>query len=348
MEQLTLDFLSKSSELILYNRIKDILEHEKRTQPKKPKNPLQFQLKFPQLSNFDEKIPPKWTSSNHSLLVLEFYLKKKPAEEPYTFPPKKVEVNTDTESYLVEQWNFELSEPNDSKRKSTIDSSDTLYTKLTILLRSIATLTQTLPLGRAFLGDPSNVLHQHFDLDYKIKFSLNLLSSWHSIVTEESLLACYTNEDLVIPGRVFSFKVNYTKHLKFLDKFITNNPTLMPDFHRQGSNEQYPWLDEAGKRKRRFLSDDVENTGVPAPRTMVHRRSHHNIDVNHQRMFSFGKGGGADPSLRKLSTPNRNSGSVGLAQWGSRNISEENHSLADSIFGSDSPIETQVPPKFFL
>lgn len=342
MEQLTLDFLSKSAQLILYSRLKDTISPEKLARVKTPKKPSQFQLRFPQPFEFDSQIPPGWSNTDHKLMVLEFFLKKKSTDTSYSFPPKKPDPNAETEKYLVEQWNFELSEPNDRKRKSTVDSYDALYTKLTILMRTISTLTANLPLFRTFLTDTSSSLHQHFTLDYSIHFSFRSLNSWHPLVHEESLLSCYTNQDLVLPGRVFSFKVNYTKHLKFLQKFVQENACTF-GFPRVSSNEKLAAMDYM-KRTRRFLSDDIDFEETRQPKATAHR---HSVDMTRKGMFSFGKAGGTAMDSTRYS-PQGQSGSLGLAQWGSKNISEDNHSPMDSIFGTSSPIETQKPPKFLL
>ena len=333
MEQLIFDFLSKSCELILFSRLRDKRSKEALKQPTNPKNSTQFQLKFPQLFNFDSKVPPEWVSSDHRVLVLEFYLKRNNSskEQAYSFPPKKSEPKDDSnvETYLVEQWCFELSEPQDHKRKYTVSSYDSLYTKLAILMRSLSTLSATVPLSRAFLNDSFSVLHQNYSMDYSIKFNFRLLSSWHPTVHEESLLANYTNQDLVLPGTILSFKVNYTKDLKFLQKFV-ESPARSLGFNRVSSNDKLEALEYINKRER-FLSDDIDIKEPRRARNNANRNSQGHIDMSQKMNHKF--------------SPRDRSESMGLAQWGSKEVSEGNFSPIDSIFGTNSPIETQKASK---
>ena len=202
MENLIIDFLVSASELILANRVLGAKSSSDTSA--KHSSSASFNLNFPAKFNFKPKIPSEWSSSVHKILVLEFYLKSKEGDAMCLDKDHNL---------LVEQWNFELSEPDDQKRKLTMESTEQLKLKLTVLLRTISTLSIALPLYRSFLQESGSSLHQEFELDSSIKFSFRLLENWHSAVHEEGLLSSFSNEDVVLPGRTFSFKVNYIKSL---------------------------------------------------------------------------------------------------------------------------------------
>ena len=241
MEKLIIDFLTSASELILANRVLGASSSNSAG----TRCSRDFNLNFPERFNFKSKFPTEWSSSVHKILVLEFYLKAKTANG-----------STDSTSprFLVEQWNFELSEPTDQKRKLTMESTEQLKLKLTVLLRTISTLNITLPLYRTFLQESNTSLLQDFELDSCIKFSFRLLENWHSIVHEEGLLSSFSNEDVVLPGRTFSFKVNYTKTLTFAQHLVKREMNLSCIQTAKLTGNR---MMSGCKKRTRFLSEEI-------------------------------------------------------------------------------------------
>lgn len=201
MEQLVIDFFSKSSELILYNRLmscSSLLPSQ---------NNSQFQLTFDQKFQFSSKVPVQWKTSDNKLLVLEFFLINKKLNE----------------KCLIEQWIFELNQVSNSKLQFTIDSQFTLYKKLSILLRTISVLTNILPLSKQNISNKILLNSSDFSVDYSINFTRHSLSNWHPIVHEENNLLKYSNPDLILPGRSFSFNVNYIKSWSIIQKITESS-----------------------------------------------------------------------------------------------------------------------------
>lgn len=200
MEKTVLDFFIKSSELILHNRL-DIV---KPYQQSNNNNKYEFQLNINQNFALNSKIPFEWMTSNEKLLVIEFYLASK----------------SNKEKFLMEQWIFTLSPVCNEKLKFTVDSFDTLYKKLSVLLRTISVLSVTLPLYNHFIREKKHILCGSFQIDYAIHFSNHNLFNWDPSIHENGYFANYINPDLIYPGQIFSFQLNYSKSLKFLQKKI--------------------------------------------------------------------------------------------------------------------------------
>ncbi len=212
MEQTIVDFFAKSSELILHNRVPNIKSLEAALNNMTNPNQHKFQLCFEQKFNFNSIIPPQWSSQTYRPLIIEFHLVMKSSGE----------------KFLAEQWIFVLNQVSDSKLKYTVDSPNTLYKKLSVLLRTISLLTVTLPLYKNFIRDKNGPLAEAYSLDYSIHFSNRTLSSWHPSIHEEGSSTNYINPDLVLPGRTFSFQVNYPKSSKFLQRLADESKHMEP------------------------------------------------------------------------------------------------------------------------
>jgi len=137
MEQTIVDFFAKASELILHNRLPPNKSLEAALNNMTNPNQHKFQLCFEQKFNFNSIIPPQWSSQTYRPLVVEFHLVMKSSGE----------------KFLAEQWIFVLNQVSDNKLKYTVDSPNTLYKKLSVLLRTISLLTVTLPLYKHFIKD---------------------------------------------------------------------------------------------------------------------------------------------------------------------------------------------------
>lgn len=314
MEQQLLDFQASAIELILTNRIIDYIGSSNEDSHKQQNKQADFGLLFNNKYGFKNRIPGEWSSSVYKLLVLEFFLKPKFIEG------KNMEKDN---HFLVEQWCFELNEPMDGKLKHTIDSNEALNLKLRVLLRSMSTLTVTLPLYRTFLQDKFSHLHQDFVLDYSIKFSSCLLSNWHTSVQEELLLCNFTNQDLVLPGRTFSFKVNYVKNLSFVQKEIRKEelPCLTPEIKSV----------QSFRKRARFFSEEIKPETIKNTTSKIHSK------LTQSKLLK--------KSLRLNEGAFESSEFV---QWNKRNSFEDIVSPINSIFGTTSPIETLKPPRFVL
>jgi len=212
MEQTIVDFFAKASELILHNRLPPNKSLEAALNNMTNPNQHKFQLCFEQKFNFNSIIPPQWSSQTYRPLVVEFHLVMKSSGE----------------KFLAEQWIFVLNQVSDNKLKYTVDSPNTLYKKLSVLLRTISLLTVTLPLYKHFIKDKNGPLAEAYSLDYSIHFSNRTLSSWHPSIHEEGSSTNYINPDLVLPGRNFSFQVNYPKSFKFLQRLADESKHLEP------------------------------------------------------------------------------------------------------------------------
>jgi len=316
MEQTIIEFFSKASELILHNRIRSPSSAEyvfsKMTNP----NAYKFQLCFDQKFKFSSKIPTQWNNHDNKLLVIEFFL----------VPKKK------TEKYLVEQWIFELNQVEGNKLSFTIDSQNTLYKRLAILLRTVSSLTATLPLYKDFLNDKSSKLHESFTIDSSINFTRHSLSSWHYSVHEEKILGSYTNPDIIVPGKAFAFKVNYVKSFKFLIKVLDDlagqeakifqgfGEKIDPNYFGRDKSEIVEKADKPSfvKNRQRLMSDG----NIPLMNNAIYGR---------KSTSDFAR----DDTCSSSNTHNN--------PWGSFD-NEDKESPIGSIFAA-SPIETQRSSK---
>ena len=268
MEQAIVDFLSKASELILHNRILNARSFEAVVNQMTNLNPLKFQLCFEQKFNFNAKIPPQWNSHHNKLLVLEFFLRSK----------------TSSEKFLVEQWIFELNQVSDNKLKHTIDSPNTLYKRLAVLMRTISVLTVTLPLYRSFINDKNSQLSEGYVLEHSINFTRHTLSNWHASVHEEKNLTNHTNPDLVLPGRTFAFQVNSLKSLKFLQNVFDESIIQEPKSDLKGLKEKLDLDYFAPNKRERVVSDGMANTVVKSIRKSTSDSNKGNLSYDNKNL----------------------------------------------------------------
>jgi len=213
MEQMIIEFLAKSSELILHNRLSATQTLEGILNKLTDQNPLRFQLSFEQKFNFMKKIPVQWSTQHHKLLVIEFFVCLKDGSA----------------KTLAEQWIFDLNQISESQLENTIDSTNTLYKRLSVLLRSISGLTVALPLYQLRSKNPE----RQFRIEHSISFTRHTVSKWHPKVYETNDLSEFSCPDFVLPGRTFSFKVNYLKSLHSLPELlqevdICEQPLVIP------------------------------------------------------------------------------------------------------------------------
>ena len=151
---MVLDFFTKASELILQNRLSTADTVQSILNRLINPNPLKFQLCFEQKFNFSSLIPLQWNLQLNKLLVIEFFLQAKFSDS----------------RYLVEQWIFDISQVSNNKLEYTIDSITALYTKLSVLLRTISLLTVTLPLYKKYTMENIKDTAEFFRLEHSINF----------------------------------------------------------------------------------------------------------------------------------------------------------------------------------
>lgn len=291
-----IEFLAKSSELILHNRLSAAQTLEgilnKLTDP----NPSKFQLSFAQKFNFMSNIPIQWSSQHHKLLVIEFF----------------VCLKNGSAKTLVEQWIFDLNQISESQLENTIDSTNTLYKRLSVLLRSIATLTVTLPLYQLCFKN----LERQFKIEHSISFTRHTISKWHPKVYETNELSEYSCPDFVLPGRTFSFKVNYLKSLHSLPELlqeidVCEQPLVIPS-ESGGSSpiiESDLHLQNKTKLIKRYYSENTFSRN-----TMKLSNSHiFDSQINScQAPLIVQEGSVPSPSLPKLATEVHNNNSPTL------------------------------------
>ena len=291
-----IDFFTKTTEVILLSRFTESSLNCMNLSKINLKAENKFQLKLEsKYNNLSENIPIQWTSSNHKLLVIEFLLNSK----------------LTTDKFLIEQWIFELNDDTTTNRKPS-ENSQILYKKLSIFIRSIIILASTLPLYRNYINEKQpNKLKDLFTLDYNIHFSFNSLTNWHNQTKVDGNLGTYNNNNISIPGLLFSFKVNYLKNLGILFKIIEECQASSSLFNKCHDNIQF------NKRRRFLSSEQISET----------RKSTSDTNRN-------------NTSIINNDSPNNNF-QLDI------NTNTSNVSPIDSIFGTSSPIATQKPPKMF-
>ena len=297
MEQMLIDFFTKATEVILLSRFTESSSNYMNFNKINLKTENKFQLKLEsKYNNLRDKIPLQWTSSNHKLLVIEFLLNSKITGD----------------KFLIEQWIFDLNDSTHNKKTSNhAENSQILYKKLSILIRSIIILASTLPLYRNYVNEKQpNKLKYLFTLDYNIHFSFRSLTNWHNQMREDSNLGTYNNNDISIPGLLFSFKINYLKNVGILFKLIEEGQGQLSSPLLNKHNEI-----QFNKRKRFLSSEQIGETG----------KSTSDTNRNNASMIN-----NESPNYNFQADTNANTGNV---------------SPIDSIFGTSSPIGTQKPQK---
>jgi len=234
MEQMIIDFFAKASELILHNRLLTSQTWEGMVDKLINPSPLKFQLAFNQKFSFVNKIPLQWSSQANKLLVIEFFLCLK---------------GTDTK-ILAEQWIFDMNQVSGHKLEHTIDSTSALHKKLSVLLRTISTLSVTLPLYQKFIKDKHGKLPQQYSLEHSINFTRHTLSSWHPRTHEDKDFMEFTGPDFVLPGRTFTFKVNSSKSLKIVQ-------SVAEEFSAQ-EKENLPWA--RPRPNSQFIQESIQSS----------------------------------------------------------------------------------------
>ena len=202
MEETIVHFIELASELILANRIDSHFNYISK-KPNDSKQKLQLQSVPEKKSNFKDKISQLWSEPSRKVIVLELYLISKRNQ------------NDSKDKLLVEQWIFESSESTQLNWKNTINSIDKLKLKLTVLLRSISVLCLTLPLHQIFMGEN---ISEYFEISFSVKNTFDSKQNWPLELQEGNIISNYANEDIIVPGRMFSFRANY---IKDLDNFIS-------------------------------------------------------------------------------------------------------------------------------
>lgn len=250
MEQMIIEFFAKAAELILHNRLSTTQTLEgilnKLTDP----SPTRFQLTFEQKFNFANNIPIQWSSQHHKLLVIEFF----------------VCLKNGSNRTLAEQWIFDLSQISESRLENTIDSTNTLYKRLSVLLRSISTLSVTLPLYQ--ICSKEGQLGKQYRIEHSISFTRHTVSKWHPKVYDTQDLSAFSCPDFVLPGRTLCFKVNYLKSLHslpdLLEEAAEKQPLIIPS-ESEGSSpiiENDFSLQNKAKVIKRHCSENQSNRNM--------------------------------------------------------------------------------------
>mgnify|MGYP006976769499 CR=1 FL=1 len=303
MEQTVVDFISKSSELILGNRLSYCENHSTGSASQGTSSKNKFQLSLSEKYFFSTKIPAKWGNQTERILVLEFFL-----------TPKK-----NPKRYLVEQWIFELDQVPESKLKFTIDSHNALYKRLAMLLRTISVLSVMVPLSSYFLSKKDHKLAENFTLEYEIHFKSGQLAEWHSSFHEEKNLTSYKNPEIILPGRLFRFQMTYAKDLSLLHKLV-EEPFIDLSLVKGPSSERVSFGEVLGVKEEQLKRQSSEgNILNPFPISSRTRKS--TMDTTINRILSQGD------SLKE-------------GQSFSALLTEQDSSPVESIF-SNIPIETQ-------